>query len=99
MLKKTLLPLLAAALALPMLSTAAFAMRDDQSKARDQFNSGKVLKLREIESRVIPQMKGMEYLGPEYDPDAKVYRLKFINKGRVVFVDVDARTGGVLEKR
>ena len=49
-------------------------------------------RLREIEERVLPSMPGMEYLGPEYDPTAMAYRLKFIRDGRVVFVDVDART-------
>jgi uncharacterized membrane protein YkoI len=38
----------------------------------------------------------MQYLGPEYDPTAMAYRLKFIQGGRVVFVDVDARTGQIL---
>jgi hypothetical protein len=38
----------------------------------------------------------MQYLGPEYDPAAMVYRLKFIREGHVMFVDVDARTGQVL---
>jgi uncharacterized membrane protein YkoI len=41
----------------------------------------------------------MQYLGPEYDPSAQVYRLKFINKDRVIFVDVDARTGNILRQR
>ena len=44
-------------------------------------------------SEVLPAMPGMQYLGPEYDPAAMAYRLKFIRDGRVVFVDVDARTG------
>lgn len=41
-------------------------------------------------------MTGMQYLGPEYDPAAMAYRLKFIQNGRVHFVDVDARTGRVI---
>ncbi|MGL5836923.1 MAG: PepSY domain-containing protein [Sphingorhabdus sp.] len=72
---------------------------DDQGKAREQMNSGKVLSLREIEGRVVPRMRGMEYLGPEYDGSAQVYRLKFINSGRVIFVDVDARSGGIIRQR
>ena len=52
--------------------------------------------LREIERRVLPQMRGSQYLGPEYDPVAVAYRLKFIDGGRVVFVDVDARSGRVI---
>jgi uncharacterized membrane protein YkoI len=45
---------------------------------------------------VLPAKRGMQYLGPEYDPTAMAYRLKFIQGGRVVFVDVDARTGQIL---
>ncbi|HEX8056429.1 MAG TPA: PepSY domain-containing protein, partial [Novosphingobium sp.] len=37
-------------------------------------------------------------LGPEYDPAAMVYRLKFIRQGRVVFVDVDARSGTIISQ-
>lgn len=72
---------------------------DDQGKAREQMNSGKVLSLREIEGRIVPRMRGMEYLGPEYDGNAQVYRLKFIDGGRVIFIDVDARSGQILRQR
>ncbi len=72
---------------------------DDQGKARAQLRDGKALSLREIEGRVIPRMRGMEYLGPEYVSYANVYRLKFIDGGRVIFVDVDPRTGEVLRQR
>jgi len=42
---------------------------------------------------------GAQYLGPEYDPLAVVYRLKFIKDGHVVFVDVDARSGEIIGQR
>ena len=69
---------------------------DEQGKARRDLLNGNVRSLREIEARVLPGKQGMQYLGPEYDPTAMAYRLKFIRDGRVVFVDVDARTGRVL---
>lgn len=69
---------------------------DEQNEARRDLRSGQVRSLRDIERRVLPTKPGMQYLGPEYDPTALVYRLKFIRDGRVVFVDVDARTGQVL---
>ncbi|TXH19988.1 MAG: hypothetical protein E6R00_01015 [Gammaproteobacteria bacterium] len=95
-----LLLLLAAALGSASVSAPVYARKgDDQGKAREQMNSGKVLSLREIEGRVVPRMRGMEYLGPEYDGNAQVYRLKFIDSGRVIFVDVDARSGSVLRQR
>jgi uncharacterized membrane protein YkoI len=77
----------------------AFAPKADQQQARQQMSDGKVMSLRQIEGRVLPQMRGMEYLGPEYDEDSKVYRLKFVDNGRVIFVDVDARTGQILRQR
>jgi uncharacterized membrane protein YkoI len=94
-----LLLLLAAALGSASICTCRCPQGDDQGKAREQMNSGKVLSLREIEGRVVPRMRGMEYLGPEYDGNAQVYRLKFIDSGRVIFVDVDARSGSVLRQR
>ncbi len=69
---------------------------DEQGEARRDLRNGNVRSLREIEARVLPTKRGMQYLGPEYDPTAMAYRLKFIQGGRVVFVDVDARTGQIL---
>ncbi|MVZ97453.1 hypothetical protein EUU23_07005 [Sphingorhabdus sp. IMCC26285] len=80
-------------------SLPADARRGEQDDAREDMQQGKVKSLREIEGNVVPRMRGMQYLGPEYDPSAQVYRLKFINKDRVIFVDVDGKTGGVLRQR
>jgi hypothetical protein len=72
--------------------------RGEQSEAREQFMAGRVKSLSDIEGRIVPRMRGMQYLGPEYDPGTQVYRLKFIDAGRVIFVDVDARTGAILRQ-
>lgn len=72
--------------------------KSDQGEARKEMRAGNVLSLREIERRVLPTMKGAEYLGPAYDSTAMAYRLKFIRDGRVMFVDVDARTGRILRR-
>ncbi|ALE15968.1 hypothetical protein AMC99_00661 [Altererythrobacter epoxidivorans] len=72
--------------------------RDDQGEARKEMKAGNVLSLREIERRVLPQMRGSEYLGPAYDATARAYRLKFIRDGRVSYVDVDARTGRIINR-
>jgi uncharacterized membrane protein YkoI len=90
--------LAAAALCAAAVPTYA-APKADQQGARKQMNDGKVLSLRQIEGIVLPRMKGMEYLGPEYDQDTKIYRLKFVDDGRVIFVDVDARSGQILRQR
>jgi uncharacterized membrane protein YkoI len=74
-------------------------LRGEQNDARQDMRAGKVKPLREIEANIVPRMRGMQYLGPEYDTIAQVYRLKFINKDRVIFVDIDARTGNILRQR
>ena len=89
-------------LALPLGTLApaqAAPRRDEQGEVRKDMREGAVRPLRDIERRVLPTMQGMQYLGPEYDPTAMAYRLKFIRDGRVVFVDVDARSGQVLSQR
>ena len=70
--------------------------RGDQASARQEMQAGRTMSSREIERRIVPQMKGSDYLGFEYDSDASAYRLKFIREGHVTWVDVDARTGRVL---
>ncbi|MFT4025876.1 MAG: PepSY domain-containing protein [Novosphingobium sp.] len=82
---------------LPAVSALA-APGDAQGQVRKDIRAGNVRTLREIEQQILPTMQGMQYLGPEYDPTALAYRLKFIRDGRVVFVDVDARTGQVMRQ-
>jgi hypothetical protein len=93
--KKLLFLPLAVALCVP-LAPALAGPGDAQDKARRDLRAGSVRPLREIEQKVLPSMKGAQYLGPEYDPVAQAYRLKFIRDGRVIFVDVDARSGDVI---
>jgi hypothetical protein len=97
MIRSLIFTSLAAALALGgVAASAAPPSRSDQGEARKEMRAGNVLSLRDIEARVLPTMRGYEYLGPAYDSTAMAYRLKFIRDGRVMFVDVDARTGRVL---
>lgn len=89
-----------AALAVAGMGVPAAAAQEqslsDQGEARREAQAGTQLSLREIERRILPQMRGSEYLGPAYDSTARAYRLKFIREGRVTYVDVDARTGRVI---
>jgi hypothetical protein len=84
--------------AAPPAVPALAAPGDAQGQVRKDMRAGNVRSLREIEQQVLPTMQGMQYLGPEYDPTAMAYRLKFIREGRVVFVDVDARSGQILRQ-
>lgn len=79
-------------------SAAAQQSRSDQGMARKEAQAGHILKSREIEARILPMMGNAEYLGFAYDSTAMAYRLKFIREGRVLFVDVDARSGRVIQK-
>ena len=90
------LALAAGVAVLPDAGPAHAGPADPQLQARRAARSGAVRSLRDIEQEVLPSMPGMQYLGPEYDPAAMAYRLKFIHQGRVMFVDVDARTGQII---
>lgn len=102
MYKKVFLSVFAASAAMAVTASPAAAAAqsgNDQKAARAQMVSGKGKSLRSIENAVLPMMEDSQYLGPEYDPSAKVYRLKFIRQGRVIFIDVDGRTGAILRQR
>ena len=86
------------------LSAAASAPALAGPRARDQASAfqgaqaGRIIPLRAIEARIVPQMRGFDYLGPEYYAEAGRYRLKFLRGQRVVWIDVDARSGEVIGK-
>lgn len=84
--------LIAGGFATPVISQS----RTDQQSVREDTRAGRTMSVRDIERRIIPQMKGAEYLGFEYDGAASAYRLKFIRDGQVTWVDVDARTARIL---
>lgn len=72
------------------------AQRGDQWRAFEQRREGRILPLREIEGRVVPGMRGAEYIGFDFDGSEGVYTLKFLREGRVIWVEVDGRSGQVL---
>ena len=83
----------------PIAATPADAQRrTDQGEARKEMRAGNILRAREIENRILPQVKDAEYLGFDYDSTAMAYRLKFIRSGKVLYIDVDARTGRILRR-
>jgi hypothetical protein len=70
----------------------------EQDEAFRGTHDGRFVPLRMIENRIIPQMRGYAYLGPELDAGIGRYRLKFMRGPQVVWVDVDARTGEVVAR-
>lgn len=70
----------------------------EQDEAWRGTKNGRLVPLRAIEARIVPQMRGFTYLGPELDAGAGRYRLKFLRGRKLVWIDIDARTGSVIEK-
>ena len=68
----------------------------EQDMAFQGRRDGRFLPLRAIEARIIPRLPGYDYLGPELDAEAARYRLKFMRGPKVVWIDVDARTGEII---
>ena len=68
----------------------------EQDAAFRATQEGRFVSLRTIEARIVPQMRGFTYLGPELDAGAGRYRLKFLKGPQVVWIDVDARNGHVI---
>ncbi len=88
--------LIAAAVAVGL--TSAPALADPPRDADRAFRSreqGRSMPLPQLERRVMPMMGGADYLGPELNGDA--YRFKFMQNGRVIWVDVDGQ-GRVLRR-
>jgi len=87
---------LASAVLLPAGHAGAQHRRDDQQMARQARRDGRIMPVPEIERRVVPTMKGAQYLGFDFDPDGAIYTLKFLRNGTVIWVDVDGRSGRVI---
>ena len=92
------LPLLLAALGIAAVQAPASPREQgrEQDEALRALKQGRIVPLRAIENRIVPKMRGFDYLGPELDVGAARYRLKFIRGSRVVWIDIDARTGDVI---
>jgi hypothetical protein len=68
----------------------------DQDRAFRATQEGRSMPLPQIERRVLPRMGGADYLGPEIrGPNV---RMKFLDRGKVIWVDVDPRTGQIVDK-
>ena len=82
--------LLTAAVAAGLTSAPALAdpPRDSQ-RAFEATREGRSMPLPQLERRVLPFMGGADYLGPEMN--GETYRLKFIQNGQVIWVDVDGQ--------
>ena len=80
--------------------TSAPALADpprDSQRAFQGRRDGHSMPLPQLERRVIPFMgPNTDYLGPEIN--GGTYRMKFIQNGRVIWVDVDPQTGRIIRR-
>jgi hypothetical protein len=65
---------------------------------RRHVAAGELVPLSQVEQRLLPQLRGHQYIGAEFDPGPKTYRLKFLSNGNVVWIDIDARTGRTIRR-
>ena len=61
----------------------------EQERAFEATRDGRSMPLPQLERRIMPMMGGADYLGPEMNGDT--YRFKFMQNGRVIWVDVDGQ--------
>lgn len=89
--------LLAGAVAAGLTSAPALAdpPRDSQRAFQGRLE-GRSMPLPQLERRVLPFMGGADYLGPQMN--GGTYRMKFIQEGRVIWVDVDPQTGRIVRR-
>jgi hypothetical protein len=93
-------PFVFASLAIAAITAPAAAQRSrsvEQDAAYERTREGSILSLRSIENRVVPSMeaRGADYIGAEFDGNHR-YRLKFMRRSSVIWVDVDGRNGKVI---
>jgi hypothetical protein len=83
--------LIAGILAAGLTSAPALADRGrDADRAFRATQQGRSIPLPQLERRVMPLMGGADYLGPELNGGGTT-RLKFMQNGRVIWVDVDGQ--------
>ena len=80
----------------PAPTDPAWLQHRDQRDAFRARQEGRILPLRDIEGRVIPTMRGSQYLGVDFDTDRGIYTLKFLRDGTVIWVEVDGRSGQII---
>ncbi len=72
-----------------------FGSGGEQDAARQAMLDGRVMPFSVIKRRMEKEMGDATYLGSEFHNQSNRYRLKYVRDGRVVWVDVDGRTGNI----
>lgn len=67
----------------------------EQDNAYRATQQGRIRPLPEIRARI--NIPGAEFIGVEFD--GRIYRLKYMRGGEVIWIDVDAQTGQVVRRQ
>jgi hypothetical protein len=78
------------------LGAQSFVQRGEQNAARAAMLDGNVMPFSIIKRRVDQAMDDATYLGSEFNDNNRRYRLKYVREGKVIWVDVDGRTGNIV---
>lgn len=82
--------------ALGTVPAAAQNWRDQYSPMPPTQTSGNGPAFPQLAQTARAAAGGGTYIGSDFDPETDMYRFKFINNGRVTWVDVDGRSGQVV---
>lgn len=78
-------------------SAQSFARGDEQREARRAMLDGEVMPFSIIKRRIEREMGDATYVGVAPPPRDGVYRMQFLRQdGKVVWVDVDGKTGNII---
>ena len=67
----------------------------EQDNAYRAMQQGRIRPLPEIRARI--NIPGAEFIGVEFD--GRIYRLKYMRGGEVIWIDVDAETGQIVRRQ
>jgi hypothetical protein len=85
-------------LAAPGLQAQGFSRSNEQNEARENMLDRKVMPFSIIKRRTESAMESeASYVGVAPSPRDGIYRMQFLRKdGRVIWVDVDGKTGNIV---
>ena len=67
----------------------------EQDNAYRATQQGRILPFQEIRARIT--VPGATFIGVEFD--GRIYRLKFMRGAEVIWIDVDAQTGRIVQRQ
>lgn len=76
-----------------------FSHGEDQKSARQAMLDGQVMPFSIIKRKIEREMSDATYVGVAPSPREGIYRMQFMRRdGKVVWVDVDGKTGNIIAR-